>query len=218
MSTENPIKVRSDAMNNRDWVESLYETFMMRDLIGYVGPGSILIVGLLCELEKTQLLKSLISNWSGIVLIVIASYITATGLRLLGTSLRLVMFHRGWGLLGRGRIVDVSDDWKRKLEQILWRQDESWLKKVYARIGEGQRGSIIKREVVFMHLTGLTGMALLVLASAVLFLDHDGLSKLLSISECTILMALILASIVFLLGHYRHTHQKEVLQSLGNGQ
>lgn len=203
-------------MNDRHWVESIYETFMMRDLIGYAGPGSILIMGLLCELGKTQFLKFIISSWSGLVLLVVASYITATGLRLLGTSLRLVIFHRGWGLFGRGWSTGIGQDWRQQIERILWRRDESWLREIYSRIDTSQRRPVIMREAVFMHLTGLTGMAFLVLAGVVIFLDHDGLSKLLSIPECTIVIVLVLVSIVFFLGHYRHAHQAQVLRHLRN--
>jgi hypothetical protein len=204
-------------MNERHWVESLYDTFVMRDLIGYSVPGSVLTVGLLCELGKIGFLKSVFSNWAGIALLVIASYITATGLRLLGTSLRLVMFHRWWGVFGRGWSTNVSNDWKLKLERFLWRGDELWLREVYFPIAVAERAREINRETLFMHLTGLTGMAILALAGAVYIIPHDGLSKLFSIPECTVVIALVLASLVFLLGHYRHAHQRRVLQQLGNG-
>ncbi len=203
-------------MNDRHWLLSLYETFVIRDLIGYVGPGSILIVGLLCELGQTQFLMSIISTWSGILLLVVASYITAIGLRLLGTSFRLVVFHRGWGVFGRAWSTHVSDDWKQRSERILWRRNESWLREVYSRIDKKQRDSVYSREAVFKHVTGLTGMTFLVLAVAVYFLDHNGLSQLLSISERALVIALVLAAIVFLLGHYRHTHQAQVLRQLGS--
>jgi protein-S-isoprenylcysteine O-methyltransferase Ste14 len=203
-------------MKDSNWVVSLYETFMMRDLVGYAGPGSILIVGLLCELGQTKFLMSIISTWSGILLLVVASYIAAIGLRLLGTSFRLVVFHRELGVFGRARRTDVRDDGIRKIERFLWRRPESWLRGVYARIPKERRESVYNREQVFMHVTGLTGTAFLVFAVAVYFLDHNGLSQLLSISERTIVIALVLASIVFLLGHYRNAHHVEVLRKLGS--
>lgn len=201
-------------MNEKHWVESFYDTFMMRDLIGYAAPGSLLIMGLLCELDKTQFLKALITDWSGVVFLVIVSYIAATGLRLIGTIIPVLVLHRAWGLLGRGRTMGVPGGIWTRLERLLWRGDEERLRQVYGQIDEGERKALIDREVVFMHLTGLTGMAFLVLAVAVFFLNHDGLSKVLGISECTLIIALVLASIVFLLGHYRHTHQRQVLLKL----
>lgn len=203
-------------MNDRHWVESLYETFMMRDLIGYAGPGSILIMGVLCELGKINFLKTMIFSLPGLALLVVSSYIIASGLRLLGTSLRIVLFHRGWGVFGRGWSIGVDNKCKGKIESVLWRRDESWLKNVYARIPKDKIDLVISRESVFLHLTGLTGMALFTLAGAIFILPHDGLSKLLNISECRILIVLLFSSLIFFLGHYRHVHQSQLLQNLKN--
>ena len=201
-------------MSERHWVESLYDTFIMRDLIGYAGPGSILFIGVLCELEKTKFLNLIISSWSGLVLLVAWAYITATALRLLGNSLRIVVFHRPYGLFGRAWSTGVSSDWKSSIESFLWRRDESWLKAVYKKISDKNRPIVIAREGLFMHLTGLTGMSLLTLAGVVHFLDNDGITKLLGISETSIIIILILFSILLFLGHYRHAHQSQILRSL----
>lgn len=197
-------------MNDKHWVVSLYETFAMRDLVGYVAPGGVLIVGSLWELGKTQLLRDVVSHPWGLVLLAAASYLTAIGLRLLATMLRILLFSRDSGLFG-----DVSADASSKLrayfERLLWRCDDKWRQRIESSYTEEERPSLIRREVVFMHATGLAGMAFLVLGIAVICLNQNGLSKTLTLSQWQIVVVLFFASAVFLLGHYRHAHQRRLL-------
>lgn len=242
---------------NRHWVEFLYESFMLRDLIGYVAPGSILITGLLCELGKVAFLKSLFLSWSGIAVLVGASYIAATGLRLLGTSLRIVLFHRRRGIFGRGWLANAyiinpqpwqwPEGWKWispwkwptkpwqyhkaknllfYIERGLWRRNEEWLSEryqSYARMDKSEFDAVLKRESAFMHLTGLAGIASLTLAAAVWILPQNGFLLILGFphnaqdKENSIVITMLLISIVFILGHYRHTHQTEMLKVASGG-
>jgi len=211
-------------MSERHWVESLYDTFMLRDLVGYAGPGSILIMGVLCEFEKNEILKSVFASWTGIVFLILSSYIVATGLRILGNCLFLVVFHRESGILGRAWNIDLKSECKDGeciilkllywIECLLWRRNVDWLRKIYSQISKDKLPQIIARESVFMHLTGHTAMSLLALSVVVPFLKQTGLSKLWTLSECTIIIVLILLSFIFLVGHYRHAYQLQVLKSL----
>lgn len=231
-------------MNQRHWVESLYDSFVMRDLIGYAAPGSILIVGLLCELGRIPFLKSLFNSWSGITVLVAASYVAATGLRLLGTSLRLVLFHRRRGFFGRGWLANADMEHPKccsgksllyRYERLFWRGNEKWLGERYGRIyaprDDPAFNAVVAREGVFMHLTGLAGMAFLTLGVAILFLPHDGFFQILNhphLGQVSLLQYLNLTpkkdeiiaitffaiSIIFMLGHYRHTHQAEMLRAI----
>jgi len=204
-------------MSERHWVESLYETSALRDVVGYGGPGSLLLGGLLCELESKELLKHVISYVPGFIAFLAAAYIAAIGLRVIGTTLPILVFHRGCGVLGRPESKSAALDWKTRIERILWRGDEHWLRTRYSALTTDQLRTATDREALFMHICGMTAMSLLILACAMLSLPNDGLARWLNIPEYQAVLALFASSAVFLLGHYRHALQFAILISYKAG-
>jgi hypothetical protein len=203
-------------MAEKSWYQFLYEDFVLRDIVGYVIPGSILICGLFIEIDKKELVKYLFTHTPGLIVLIGMSYVTSMGLRLLGTTIYVLTFHRVGGILGRPWATN-ADRPNRKPWGVVWRGNEKLMRNQYSNFDKKQLPSLISREIVFMHLAGISSMSLLILLFTVIFNKGGGLSRFIGVSDTTIIFVLLIMSVIFLFGHYRHTYQRLILESVKGG-
>jgi hypothetical protein len=160
-------------------------------------------------------MKYLLTNKLGSIALIGMSYAAAVGLRLIGTTIYFLTFHRSWGILGRPWDTNLQR-LKRKSCGIFWRGNEDWMRNQYSRF-KGNKPlllSLINRENIFMHLTGLSSMSFLILSFFVYFSKKGGLARFIGVSKIAIIVVLLIMSFIFLLGHYRHTYQKMILEDV----
>lgn len=198
-----------------DWIagiKSLYETFVFRDLLGYVLPGLILLGG------SKGVWTSV--SWSdvprrGIEIVILAAvaYLVSHFMRLVGTwPLGMLCFH------GKP---------KKWIKKFLRQCPEAWetpRREVLPKVSKEEKASVVEREIVLLHLTGLVAIALSAVSLQLLVyvileciggslgcsLIRESASRLLRVG------AISLGAVVFFLGHYRHAHQLRVIRGQGS--
>ena len=203
-------------MSEPHWVESLYETSILRDLLGYGLPGMLLLVGALTELGHGDVVNFIATNTSAFIAFIASSYGVAVLLRVTGTAIPVLVFHRSWGLLGQTEST-LSSHPSIVLQRLLWQPNKDRLNVAYAALDQSKISAMVEREGMFMHLCGLMAMSLFVLSCVVLALPHDGLSNWLRVPEYQVVLSMLATGFLFLLGHYRHAFQYRFLALIGAG-
>jgi hypothetical protein len=211
-------------------LQALYETLFLRDLLGYALPGGVLLLGLAPFTGWCPAWAEM--PWLHLVAVVAVFYTTGVGLRLLGTMTSVLVISTDRpGLFGDpGELQPLSPT--RRWWERPWRSqhDDSIVRVARMMLGktdlvsEGQRA--IRREAMFMHISGNLGFALLILflfLSVVVFLldfwlGRDARHWDLCFATLTTwrqqslaLVVLAGASAVFICGNYIHARAVRLL-------
>jgi len=194
-------------MGEKHWLESLYDTFMMRDLVGYCLPGAVFLIGIAVEL-KVAIDRTSLWGVSSVYLcfsLLFFGYAISVGLRLLGTIIPLLVFHRRWGILGS---IEKTPRQSRLFgslllycQRVFWRNNESSFREHLMSMPWYRRDACVRREAVFMHLCGHLSVALLMLAVGVFIIPGAELAKLVGVPQHVLIYFLIASGILFLSGH-----------------
>ena len=201
-------------------VEQLYETLILRDLLGYALPGGALLLGLAAFLGWCPSWNC--GTWVHLVAALAVFYATGFALRLLGTVIPILV-------ISTDRPGILGDPWELQPEQPRrwwhwpWRSHHDtsitqiarmMLKADVASIASLQR--TLRRESMFLHIGGNLGLALLILSivfgvdllvhyqmlprqwgSCIAFLTTTS-------RQVVFVIVLLLASVVLILGNYIH--------------
>ena len=153
-------------------IVTMYETFLLRDLLGYVFPGAVVLLGAgrflfnrPWTLETIQGVGSI--SWLTIALGLSAAYSVGVLLRLVGTWTHILVIAPVAGWLGDPwDLKGTATANRRSLYERVWRSPyEDAVVDRYRGIYAERSGNLSRvsdREDVFLHLTGTLGLALLV--------------------------------------------------------
>lgn len=201
----------------------IYETFFLTDLLGYVFPGAVLLLGL--ERLHTGRLPELDStNWLTLAFGLSASYSVGIFLRLFGTLTHILVIAPVVGWLGDPWDLKSASnrDFRKGCEKVWKSPHESEIVHLYQSMYAERSDSLAstkRRQTVFLHLAGSLGLAVLVLALVSLaagVAPYVGLDTIHPLSVHASVF-LSLAGIVLITGHYRHARTIRLLDKAAEG-
>lgn len=153
-------------------IVTVYDSFLFRDLLGYVFPGAVLLLGvdglLFYEPSILGSIKGLgLTDWLTAASGLSVAYLAGVFLRIFGSMTHILVIAPVVGWLGdpwdlkKGETRNCVSLWER-----VWKSPyENAVTENYKSIYLERSGNLAKvsdREAVFLHLTGNLGLALLV--------------------------------------------------------
>lgn len=203
---------RPDVPGLGSQVVMIYETFLLRDLLGYAFPGAVLLLGVdrlfLSQRPVLEVIGGLDSaRWLAIAIGFAAAYSAGVFLRLAGTWTHVLVIAPvvgwcgdPWGLKEAATPNERSwseRPWKSPFEAAM----RTWYRRAYA-AGPGDAARVSDREDIFLHLAGNLSFALLIVGfgSVVGIRGLGGIRPLSGFATAILLVG----AIVLLAGHYRH--------------
>jgi hypothetical protein len=189
----------------------LYETFLLRDLLGYAFPGAVLLLGVdrlsFSQRPVLDVISDLERSWLLVALALAAAYAAGVFLRLAGTWTHALVIAPVVGWCGDPWALKAAAThnerswWERPWRSRYEAAVEAWYRRAYA-AGPGGAARVSDREDIFLHLAASLGFALLIVG-LVSVLGMRGVGGICPLSGSWT-VALLAAAVVFIAGHYRH--------------
>lgn len=186
-------------------IESIYQSFLLRDVLGYMFPGWIMIVAVLA-MWRSPLLNFKSVDWMSTGLWLAASYTSGIFLRLFGTKPLC--------------LLSVNDPAPFKVSSFLkwskwfWQTNKETISgKASAYIFQGKLDRNIEREITFAHICGNVTIAIVLLYAIGFCKGFGGIALRLGVSKALLIWSLLPLALVFFFGHHRHVYQASLLRT-----
>lgn len=204
----------------------IYRRFFLRDLLGYMLPGSIALFALIVRLDTT-VVEAMFSDppwWLVAGVCVPLTYVAGMVIQNFGVLFPLLVTDYGWGFLGNpaGRNRSHIGAFHFSGEIPCLREYERNLREKYRLVatifGRSAMNSLVDRQIIFMHISGNTSIALSMLCLSRFGLRDPGsyaAEWLPLLHEADgpgmVWCVLVAAAVILLLAHYRYCRNLHVM-------